>query len=72
MSSRAVCERDGTDLNDREIFQNDTDFTKNGSLMWILDKTLTKFGSRLLHSWVGKPLVNIEYAFTFTFMLDWR
>ncbi|VDC07803.1 unnamed protein product [Peniophora sp. CBMAI 1063] len=50
----------GNTVTNLEIFQNETDFTKHGSLMWILDKTLTKFGSRLLHSWVGKPLVNIE------------
>ncbi|KAI0031692.1 muts domain V-domain-containing protein [Vararia minispora EC-137] len=50
----------GNTLTNLEIYQNDTDYTKKGSLMWILDKTLTKFGSRLLHSWVGRPLVDIR------------
>ncbi|QRW14701.1 DNA mismatch repair protein MutS [Ceratobasidium sp. AG-Ba] len=36
----------------------ETDFTEAGSLVWVLDKTKTKFGSRLLRSWVGRPLVN--------------
>src|SRR5713226_3897993 len=26
--------------------------------MWILDRTTTKFGSRMLQNWVGKPLVD--------------
>ncbi|KAF8497242.1 DNA mismatch repair protein MSH3 [Russula emetica] len=43
----------------REIYQNDTDFTSKGSLMWILNKTVTKFGSRLLRSWVGRPLMDM-------------
>ncbi|KAI0320179.1 DNA mismatch repair protein MSH3 [Amylostereum chailletii] len=50
----------GNTVTNLEIYQNDTDFTRNGSLIWILDKTFTKFGSRLLHSWVGRPLVDIE------------
>ncbi|KAJ3069096.1 Mismatch repair protein msh3 [Podochytrium sp. JEL0797] len=31
-----------------------------GSLMWVLDHTVTKFGGRLLRKWVGKPLVNVD------------
>lgn len=42
----------------REIYRNETDFTSKGSLMWILDKTTTKFGARLLRSWVGRPLID--------------
>jgi DNA mismatch repair protein MSH3 len=30
--------------------------------MWILDRTTTKFGARLLKSWVGKPLVDKKYS----------
>ncbi|KAJ3218681.1 Mismatch repair protein msh3 [Dinochytrium kinnereticum] len=29
-----------------------------GSLVWILDHTVTKFGGRLLRKWIGKPLVD--------------
>ena len=31
---------------------------KRGSLLWVLDKTETSMGARLLRSWVLKPLVN--------------
>ncbi|KAJ7098058.1 DNA mismatch repair protein MSH3 [Mycena belliarum] len=41
-----------------EIFQNETDYTTTGSLMWILDKTVTAGGARLLREWVGRPLVD--------------
>jgi DNA mismatch repair protein MSH3 len=42
----------------REIFQNQTDYTRMGSLIWILDRTLTRFGARQLRQWVSRPLVN--------------
>lgn len=31
---------------------------KKGSLLWVLDKTKTSMGSRLLRSWIEKPLLN--------------
>lgn len=31
---------------------------KRGSLLWVLDKTRTAMGARLLRSWVLKPLIN--------------
>ncbi|KLO18801.1 hypothetical protein SCHPADRAFT_819209 [Schizopora paradoxa] len=43
-----------------EIYCNQTDFTPRGSLIWVLDKTKTKFGSRLLRNWIGRPLVDIR------------
>ncbi|KAH9890684.1 muts domain V-domain-containing protein [Cubamyces lactineus] len=45
-------------LTNLEIYQNETDYTTKGSLMWILDRTSTRFGARLLRSWVGRPLVD--------------
>ena len=34
---------------------------KRGTLLWVLDKTHTAMGGRLLRSWVEKPLlVNIS------------
>ena len=30
----------------------------NGSLLWVIDKTKTSMGKRMLHSWVEKPLIN--------------
>ena len=32
--------------------------TKRGSLLWVLDKTETAMGARLLNSWVLRPLVD--------------
>ncbi|KAH9842529.1 muts domain V-domain-containing protein [Rhodofomes roseus] len=43
-----------------EIYRNETDYTTKGSLMWILDQTSTKFGARMLRSWVGRPLVDMR------------
>ncbi|KAJ7632480.1 muts domain V-domain-containing protein [Roridomyces roridus] len=48
----------GNTLANLEIFQNETDYTTRGSLVWILDKTVTKFGARMLRSWIGRPLVD--------------
>lgn len=48
-------------LTNLEIYRNETDHTTRGSLIWILDRTKTKFGARLLRSWVGKPLVDKRY-----------
>ncbi|CAE6432319.1 unnamed protein product [Rhizoctonia solani] len=48
----------GNSLHNLEIFRNQTDFTETGSLVWVLNKTKTKFGSRMLRSWIGRPLVD--------------
>lgn len=32
---------------------------KKGSLLWVLDKTKTPMGKRLIRSWIEKPLMNI-------------
>ncbi|KAL5597010.1 uncharacterized protein BROUX77_006958 [Berkeleyomyces rouxiae] len=49
---------DGTTLESLEIYRNATDHGEKGSLMWALDKTLTRFGRRLLRKWVGRPLLD--------------
>ncbi len=33
---------------------------KRGSLLWVLDKTVTAMGGRMLRSWLEKPLLNPE------------
>ena len=33
---------------------------KKGSLMWILDKSSTSMGSRMLKSWIEEPLLDVE------------
>lgn len=33
--------------------------TKKGSLLWVLDKTVTNSGARTLRKWVNEPLLNV-------------
>ncbi|UUX34562.1 DNA mismatch repair protein MutS [Fundicoccus culcitae] len=33
---------------------------KKGSLLWLLDKTETAMGGRLLHQWLDKPLLSMQ------------
>lgn len=48
----------GSTLESLEVYRNATDHTERGSLFWALDKTLTRFGQRLLRRWVGRPLLD--------------
>ncbi|KAI1178776.1 muts domain V-domain-containing protein [Nemania sp. FL0916] len=48
----------GTTLESLEVYRNQTDYKEKGSLFWALDKTLTRFGQRLLRKWVGRPLLD--------------
>jgi len=50
---------DITALRNLEITETMRTKSKKGSLLWVLDKTKTAMGKRLLRSWVQKPLVNI-------------
>ena len=43
-----------------ELEQRMKDGNKSGSLLWVLDKTNTGAGARLLRSWVNKPLQRVE------------
>ncbi|KAL7283069.1 hypothetical protein ACG7TL_002493 [Trametes sanguinea] len=47
-------------LTNLEIYRNETDYTTKGSLIWILDRTSTRFGARLLKSWIGRPLIDSQ------------
>lgn len=49
-------------LRNLEIFENETDRTVHGSLLWVLDHTKTRFGSRLMKNWVGHPLTHKEWV----------
>ncbi|KIP07972.1 hypothetical protein PHLGIDRAFT_510551, partial [Phlebiopsis gigantea 11061_1 CR5-6] len=48
----------GNTLTNLEIYRNETDFTKKGSLLWVLDHATTKFGTRMLKDWIGRPLTD--------------
>ncbi|KAI1502425.1 DNA mismatch repair protein msh3 [Biscogniauxia marginata] len=50
----------GTTLESLEVYRNQTDHTEKGSLFWALDKTVTRFGQRLLRKWIGRPLLDNE------------
>ncbi|SCU92580.1 LAME_0F00584g1_1 [Lachancea meyersii CBS 8951] len=45
-------------LDSLEIFENQTDQTRRGSLLWLLDHTRTPYGYRLLRDWISKPLID--------------
>ena len=46
-------------LRNLEILETMRDREKKGSLLWVLDKTHTSMGKRLLRSWLEKPLVSL-------------
>lgn len=51
------------DLNARrnlEITEKMRDKSKKGTLLWVLDKTSTSMGGRLLRRWLNDPLVEVE------------
>lgn len=41
-----------------EITTSMRDGTRKGTLLWVLDKTKTAMGGRMLRSWLDKPLIN--------------
>ncbi len=51
---------DETTLRNLEIVKNIRDGSKKGTLLWVLDRTQTSMGSRLLQRWVKQPLMNLE------------
>ncbi|TFB05824.1 DNA mismatch repair protein MSH3 [Trichoderma ghanense] len=59
-STRSHMLINGTTLESLEVYRNSTDHSQKGSLFWAVDKTLTRFGQRLLRKWVGCPLLDRE------------
>ncbi len=43
-----------------ELFESGRSGSSKGSLLWILDKTRSPMGGRLLRRWVGEPLLDID------------
>jgi DNA mismatch repair protein MutS len=41
-----------------ELIETVRDRAKKGTLLWLLDKTVTAMGGRLLRRWIEKPLMN--------------
>jgi DNA mismatch repair protein MutS len=51
------------DINARrslELVERMRDKSKRGTLIWVLDKTATSMGGRLLRRWINDPLLDIE------------
>lgn len=51
------------DINARrnlEITEKMRDKSKKGTLLWVLDKTSTSMGGRLLRRWISDPLVDVN------------
>ncbi|MEG0073015.1 MAG: DNA mismatch repair protein MutS [Clostridia bacterium] len=41
-----------------ELLEGNREKTKKGSLLWVLDKTVTAMGGRLIRKWIETPLIN--------------
>ncbi|WP_042122052.1 DNA mismatch repair protein MutS [Paenibacillus senegalensis] len=41
-----------------ELVETVRDRSKKGSLLWLLDRTVTAMGARMLRRWIEKPLMN--------------
>lgn len=53
----------GIDYNTRrnlELTQSMREKAKKGTLLWVLDRTKTSMGGRLLAQWIEKPLLNTD------------
>ena len=51
------------DINARrnlELTEKMRDKSKKGTLLWVLDKTDTSMGGRLLRRWISDPLIDVE------------
>ncbi|NVM04219.1 MAG: DNA mismatch repair protein MutS [Candidatus Helarchaeota archaeon] len=51
---------DSSTLKNLEVFQNLTDSSHTGTLIEILDQTVTSMGGRLLRRWIQQPLLKIQ------------
>lgn len=50
---------DKNSKNNLELIKNSYDNTKKSTLYWVLNKTNTSMGARLLRQWIEKPLLKI-------------
>ena len=51
-------EMDSSTRRSLELCQSMRTGEKSGTLLWVLDKTRTSMGARLLHSWIEQPQTN--------------
>lgn len=60
LEAYSVSETMALDFNTRrnlELTENIVDKSKKGSLIWILDQTMTAMGARCMRRWIEKPLI---------------
>lgn len=58
-SSKQYMRLDMTAIRNLELTETMRTKSKKGSLLWVLDKTKTPMGKRLIRSWIEKPLHSI-------------
>ncbi len=51
---------DSTARKNLELTETIRDKNKKGSLLWVIDKTVTSMGGRLIRKWIEEPLTNID------------
>lgn len=51
---------DAHSIENLELFRTSRDKEFEGSLLWLLDRTRTAMGGRLLRSWIARPLMDIQ------------
>ncbi|XP_033730792.1 DNA mismatch repair protein Msh3-like, partial [Pecten maximus] len=49
----------GNTVRNLEIFQNQTNSRERGSLFWVMNQTVSRFGSRMLRTWLSRPLLSV-------------
>jgi len=59
-SDSAFMQLDEATLRNLEITRSAIDGKRKGSLLWLMDKTETAMGARLLRRWLLHPLINVE------------
>ena len=58
-STKEYMNLDYTAVRNLELCETMRSKSKKGSLLWVLDKTKTAMGKRMLRSWVEKPLIDL-------------
>ncbi|KDN53311.1 hypothetical protein K437DRAFT_231006 [Tilletiaria anomala UBC 951] len=59
-ASRSTMLLTANTLKNLEIFRNGTDGREKGSLLWLVDRSQTAMGKRLLRKWLGQPLTDMK------------
>ena len=51
---------DGSSMRNLELVETLREKEKRGSLVWVLDKTRTAMGARMLRTWIEQPLLDVN------------